>query len=69
MILAGACIVVAAFFLLRRDLDIAFVIAAIGMCAWFLNYRAQMKEITTAADSEDENRRDELENAEDLDND
>jgi hypothetical protein len=69
MLLAGACIVVAAFFLLRRDLDIAFVIAAIGMCAWFLNYRAQLKEITTAADIEAENRRDEHENVEDLDND
>jgi hypothetical protein len=34
----------------RRDFDTAFVIAALGMVAWFLNYRAQMKEITAAAD-------------------
>jgi len=52
MILAGICIVIAAFFLLRRDLSTAFVIAALGMVAWFLNYRAQMKAIIAAADLE-----------------
>jgi hypothetical protein len=50
MILAGICILVAAFFLLRRNLDAAFVSAAIGLVAWFLNYRAQMKGIVAAAD-------------------
>jgi hypothetical protein len=65
MIVAGVCIVVAGFFLLRRDLDTAFVIAALGMCAWLLNYRAQMKAITAAADLEEENKRDELEDIED----
>jgi hypothetical protein len=65
MIMAGVCIVVAGFFLLRRDLDTAFVIAALGMCAWLLNYRAQMKAITAAADLEEENKRDELEDVED----
>lgn len=50
MILAGVCIVVAAVFLLRRDLNTAFVIAALGLVAWFLNYRAQMKAIVAAAD-------------------
>jgi hypothetical protein len=59
MIVAGVCIVVAAFCLLRRNLDAAFVIAALGMCAWLLNYRAQMKEITAAADLEDKHKRDE----------
>lgn len=63
--MAGVCIVVAGFFLLRRDLDTAFVIAALGMCAWLLNYRAQMKAITAAADLEEENKRDELEDVED----
>ena len=53
MILAGVCIVVAGLFLLRRDLSTAFVIAVLGMIAWFLNYRAQMKEIIAAADLED----------------
>ena len=46
MIIAGLCITVAAVFLLRRDFSTAFVIAAIGMIAWFLNYRIQMKELT-----------------------
>lgn len=43
MIVAGACIVVAAGFLLRGDMDAAFVAAVIGMVAWFLNYRMQIK--------------------------
>jgi hypothetical protein len=57
MILAGVCIVVAAFFLLRRDLNTAFVIAALGMVAWFLNYRAQMKAIIAAGDLEEDKKR------------
>jgi hypothetical protein len=55
MIVAGVCIVVAALFLVRRDLNTAFVIAALGLVAWFLNYRAQMKEIIAAADQESGN--------------
>jgi hypothetical protein len=55
MILAAVGITVAGFFLLRRDFDKAFVIAALGMVAWFLNYRAQMKELTSAADVDTEN--------------
>jgi hypothetical protein len=51
LIVAGVCIFVAAYFLWRRDFDTAFVIAALGAVAWFLNYRAQLKEITTAADA------------------
>jgi hypothetical protein len=50
MILAGVCIIVAAVFLLRREFNTAFVVAVLGMVAWFLNYRAQMKEIIVAAD-------------------
>ena len=54
MIVAGIAIVAAAYFLLRRDFDTAFVIAVAGAVAWFLNYRAQMKEITKAdAEAED----------------
>ena len=51
LIVAGVCILVAAYFLWRRDFDTAFVVAALGAVAWFLNYRAQLKEITTAADA------------------
>jgi hypothetical protein len=69
IILAGACIMVAAFFLLRQDLDKAFVIAALGLVAWFLNYRAQMKEVIAAADLEGNSQRDEEEMDEDSDHD
>jgi hypothetical protein len=55
MILAAIAILVAGVFLWRRDLDTAFVVAALGMVAWFLNYRAQMKEIVTAADLKEKN--------------
>lgn len=52
MIVAGICITVAAFFMLRRDFNTAFVVATLGMVSWFLNYRIQMKEITARADLE-----------------
>lgn len=67
MILAGVAIVVAGVFLLRRDFDTAFVIAALGMVAWFLNYRARMKEITKAAELEEQKNTHEEEAYEDLD--
>jgi hypothetical protein len=69
MILAGVGIVVAAFFLLRRDFNTAFVVAALGMVAWFLNYRAQMKAIITAADTQENSKRDDGESCEDSDDD
>ena len=55
LIVAGVCIVVAAYFLWRRDFDTAFVIAALGAVAWFLNYRGQLKEITRTADAFENN--------------
>jgi preprotein translocase subunit SecF len=67
MILAGVCIMVAAFFLLRRNFDTAFVIAALGLLAWFLNYRAQMKEIIAAANLQENSSEDEEESSEDSD--
>jgi hypothetical protein len=67
MIVAALAIVVAGVFLWRRDFDSAFVTAALGMVAWFLNYRAQMKEITAAADLEKKNNTYEEEAYEDLD--
>ena len=67
MILAGVAIVVAGVFLWRRDFNAAFVIAALGMVAWFLNYRAQMKEIVKAANVEEEKKAYEEEEYEDLD--
>ena len=55
MILSGVCILAAAFFLLRGELNTAFVIATLGIVAWFLNYRIQMKAIVDAADREQSN--------------
>lgn len=49
--MAGICIAVAAFYMVRRDFNAAFVVAALGMIFWFLNYRAQMKEVIAAADA------------------
>ena len=65
MILAGIGIVVAAFFLWRQDFDKAFVVAALGMVAWLLNYRVRMKEIIHVANRADENKEDERENTDD----
>ena len=56
MIVSGACIVAAAFFLLRGNLDAAFVTAALGLVAWFLNYRIQMKAIVDAANQDQDNK-------------
>jgi hypothetical protein len=69
MIVAGVCIVVAAVFLLRRDLNTALVIAVVGLLAWFLNYRAQMKAVITAADFEENSNTHEEESYEDPDDD
>jgi len=48
------CIAAAAGLMLLGNLATAFVIATIGMVAWFLNYRMQMKEVAEAADLERE---------------
>ena len=46
----------------KRDFNAAFVVAVIGVLAWFLNYRIQMKAVTAAAGAEKE---DEVENYDD----
>jgi len=52
MIAAALCIVIAAVLIWRREFNIAFVVAVVGVVAWFMNYRIQMKRITAAADAE-----------------
>jgi len=42
MIASALFLIAAAIFLWRNNLSTAFVIAALGACAWFLSYRAQM---------------------------
>ena len=64
--MSGICIVAAAFFLLRGELNTAFVIATLGIVAWFFNYRIQMKAIVTAADLE-QSKQEEMNDGEDSD--
>jgi len=56
-IIACACVTAAVFMVVRGRLETAFVIAALGVVAWFLNYRSQMTEVITAADLEEANQR------------
>lgn len=53
LIIAGGCVALAALLLLRGDFDRAFVVAAVGMIAWFLNYRMQVR-AALARDSNNE---------------
>ncbi len=54
LIVAGGCVAVAALLMLQGDFDRAFVVAAAGMVAWFLNYRMQVKERLAAMDAAEE---------------
>jgi uncharacterized membrane protein YhfC len=38
------CLIVAGLLLQRRNFDAAFVAAALGAVAWFLNYRSKLRE-------------------------
>jgi hypothetical protein len=69
MIVAGVAVVLAGFFLWRRNLDAAFVTAALGMVAWFLNYRAQLRDMVAAEELNEENKGYQDEASEDLDDD
>ncbi len=48
--IAGICIAAAVVLLLRHQLDAAFVVATLGVVAWFLSYRVQMRRILAAND-------------------
>ncbi|MEP6635456.1 MAG: hypothetical protein ABJB97_01930 [Acidobacteriota bacterium] len=48
----GVCITVAAVLMWRGDLSAAFVVAVLGMVAWALNYRMQVKESLAATDEQ-----------------
>ncbi|HYX30019.1 MAG TPA: hypothetical protein VE863_15870 [Pyrinomonadaceae bacterium] len=43
IIASGVLLVIAAAFVWRNNLSAAFVTAALGGCAWFLGYRAQLR--------------------------
>lgn len=56
--LAGCCIAVAAVLMVLGRFDGAFVVAVVGMVAWFLNYRAQ---VTTSLHADDATTNEEIE--------
>ena len=51
---SGILLVLAAVFLWRNNLSTAFVTAALGACAWFLSYRAQLRNKIKDDDLSDE---------------
>ena len=53
IIASGILLVVAAVFLWRNNLPAAFVTAALGACAWFLSYRAQLRKKINDDESRD----------------
>jgi len=57
IIVAALCGVAAVVFLFRNDYDTAFIAAALGAVAWFLNYRTKLRE-TYRRDETDRHRQD-----------
>lgn len=54
MILAGACGVLAVYFVVRENYENAFVAAAAGAVCWLLNYRQQLREWMRKEDEQKE---------------
>lgn len=54
-IIAGVCLIVAAAFLLRDNINVAFVAGTLGLVAWFLGLRERLrKSIVTGSNEEQE---------------
>ena len=65
IVLSASLAVAAGVCLWRNNLSAAFVIGALGACAWFLSYRAQLRAKNVAAAQsleEEETREDSDEN-------
>lgn len=54
MILAGACGVLAVYFVVRENYENAFVAAAAGAVCWLLNYRQQLRQWVRKDDEQKE---------------
>ena len=54
MILAGACGLLAVYFVVKENYENAFVAAAAGAVCWLLNYRQQIRESLPKEDEEQE---------------
>ena len=50
-ILSGLLLLAALILLWRNNLSVAFVIATLGVVAWFLSYRAQLRAQIAAAEA------------------
>jgi len=55
IIASGLCGIAAVVFILGQDYDKAFIAAALGAVAWFLNYRTRLRERFKDTDETDEN--------------
>jgi len=60
MIVSGVLLVSAAGFLWWNNLSAAFVTAALGACAWFLSYRAELRKKIKEYDASDDARSEEI---------
>lgn len=60
---AGICLICAALFLALEWLNAAFVAAALGVVAWFLNIRNHLKRKIIPADDEFDDESEEIEDA------
>jgi hypothetical protein len=54
MTIAVVCVVVAVVFAVWRNMEGAFVMAAVGAIAWFLNYRTKVKTALAARETPEE---------------
>lgn len=54
MIVAGACGLLAVYFVVKENYENAFVAAAAGAVCWFLSYRQQIRESLPKEDDEEE---------------
>jgi hypothetical protein len=52
MFAAGICLIFAAILLARENMSAAFVAATLGVVAWFLNVRSQLKRTIIPSDDE-----------------
>ena len=52
LVMTGVLLAGAAVLMIRQNLDAAFVVATLGVVAWFLHFRMRMKEVIKSADNE-----------------
>jgi len=60
IIVSGVLLLSAAVFLWWNNLSAAFVTAALGSCAWFLSYRAELRKKIKDYDARDEDSGEEI---------